>query len=313
MKIKKYYFFFSLLLVLYLGHLNQAISSKIQVIVSIDDEIITDYDISKEENYLKILNPKLDNLNKSQNFELSKNSLIKEIIKKKEISQFIDLEKDLPIFQEYMENLASRLGYRDIVSLEKELLAKKTYSLNELKYKVKIEFYWNDLIYSKFNSSISINEKKIIEKIDKLKNENRKQLLLSEIVFNKKNDIKLEDLINEIKISIVQNGFDNTANLYSITESAKFGGNIGWVNENSLSNEIQTLINNLQINETSEVFRIGNNFIILKINDIKIIKKQIDKEKELKKLIQDEKNKKLEKMSLIYFNKAKLKYFINEK
>lgn len=313
MKIKKYYFFFSLLLVLSLGHLNQAISSKIQVIVSIDDEIITDYDISKEENYLKILNPKLDNLNKSQNFELSKNSLIKEIIKKKEISQFIDLEKDLPIFQEYMENLASRLGYRDIVSLEKELLAKKTYSLNELKYKVKIEFYWNDLIYSKFNSSISINEKKIIEKIDKLKNENRKQLLLSEIVFNKKNDIKLEDLINEIKNSIVQIGFDNTANLYSITESAKFGGNIGWVNENSLSNEIQTLINNLQINETSEVFRIGNNFIILKINDIKIIKKQIDKEKELKTLIQDEKNKKLEKMSLIYFNKVKLKYLINEK
>lgn len=313
MKIKKYYFFFSLLLVLSLGHLNQAISSKIQVIVSIDDEIITDYDISKEENYLKILNPKLDNLNKSQNFELSKNSLIKEIIKKKEISQFIDLEKDLPIFQEYMENLASRLGYRDIVSLEKELLAKKTYSLNELKYKVKIEFYWNDLIYSKFNSSISINEKKMIEKIDKLKNENRKQLLLSEIVFNKKNDIKLEDLINEIKNSIVQIGFDNTANLYSITESAKFGGNIGWVNENSLSNEIQTLINNLQINETSEVFRIGNNFIILKINDIKIIKKQIDKEKELKTLIQDEKNKKLEKMSLIYFNKVKLKYLINEK
>ena len=57
--------------------------SKINIILTINNDIVTNYDIAKEEKYLEILNPSLKNLKSEQKFELAKQSLIKEIIKKK--------------------------------------------------------------------------------------------------------------------------------------------------------------------------------------------------------------------------------------
>ena len=48
----------------------------------INDKIITNLDIEKESEYLKIFNPNLNNLEKKKILELAKNSLINEIIKK---------------------------------------------------------------------------------------------------------------------------------------------------------------------------------------------------------------------------------------
>ena len=59
--------------------------------------------------------------------------------------------------------------------------------------------------------------------------------MLSEIVFSKKKDEPLESLVQEIKESINEIGFSNTASIYSTSESSKLGGKLGWVNENSLS------------------------------------------------------------------------------
>ena len=56
--------------------------SKINIIASVNNEIITNYDVVMEERYLKILNPQLKNLENEQISELAKQSLIKEIIKK---------------------------------------------------------------------------------------------------------------------------------------------------------------------------------------------------------------------------------------
>ena len=56
----------------------KSLSADFRILVKIDDEIITNYDLIKEINYLEILNPNLINLKDSQKIEIAKNSLINE-------------------------------------------------------------------------------------------------------------------------------------------------------------------------------------------------------------------------------------------
>tara|TARA_B110001452_G_scaffold3475_1_gene3098 strand:+ start:5121 stop:6053 length:933 start_codon:yes stop_codon:yes gene_type:complete len=287
--------------------------AKINIIASVDNEIITNYDVLKESRYLKVLNPNLDNLSTKQITELAKDSLIKEIIKRNEILKFISLEEENSFVDEYMANLFIKLGYKDKKTFNNELRNNETYSLDEVKLKIKIELFWNDLIFNKYINQIIIDEKKLGKKIDNLKNKSRKEFFLSEIIFKKNKEEDINDTIFEVKKSIDEIGFDNTANIYSISESSKFGGKIGWIKEETISKQLYDKINILKINEYSDVIKLANNFVILKIDNIRIIENEINKEKELKKLIQTEKNKKLEKFSRIYFNKTKTNYRIDEK
>ena len=52
--------------------------------------------------------------------------------------------------------------------------------------KIKIELFWNDLIYSRYSKQVKIDEKKLKDKIENIKDENQVEYYLSEIVFNKK-------------------------------------------------------------------------------------------------------------------------------
>ncbi len=286
--------------------------TKINIIASVDNEIITNYDMLKEGRYLKVLNPNLNNLSIKQISELAKQSLIKEMIKKKEVSKYIDLEKKNTFADEYFSNILARLGYKDKKTFSNDLLKSKTYSLEEVEFKINIELFWNELIFNRYNNQVVVDEKKLIKKINDIENEKRKEFFISEIIFKKSKEEDINETILKIKKSIDEIGFDNTANIYSVSESSKFGGKIGWLKEEALSKKIYDNIKRLEANEISDVIIIENNFVILKIDEIRIIEKKIDKKKVLQKLIQIEKNKKLEKFSIIYFNKTKTNYLINE-
>ena len=287
-------------------------NSNVYIITKIDNEIITNQDIIKESEYLKILNPSLSQLENDKITKLAKKSLIKEIIKKKEISKFIDLNKDNMFVDDYLKNLFYKLNYKNVNEFEKELEKKKNYTIEQIKEKIKIELFWNELIYQKYFKLVKINKKKLIKRVESLTNKNQKEFLLSEIVFKKKKDIPLEILIEEINLSIKEVGFNNSANIYSISESSKIGGKLGWVNENSLSNLILENINNLNEGDYSKAFNIGNNYMILKVDQIKLNKVIIDKEKELNKLIKFETNKQLNQFSRVYFEKSKMNYSLYE-
>ena len=130
----------------------------------------------------------------------------------------------------------------------------------------------------------------------------------SEIKKNK----SLDDSILEINNSINEIGFKNTANLFSISESSKFGGNIGWIDESSFSEKISTQVKKLKVGEISDPIKLNNNFLLLKLDDIKTIAIQIDEKKEFKKLKLFEQNKQLNNFSKIYFNKIKINLNISE-
>ena len=118
---------------------------------------------------------------------------------------------------------------------------------------------------------------------------------------------------NRIDSSILEIGFNNTANIFSISESSKFGGDIGWINENNLSELLYNELQEISEGQITKIVKIGNNFIILKIEEIRENKISIDKDKELEKMIKFETNKQLNQFSKIFFDKSKINYLINEK
>ena len=135
--------------------------------------------------------------------------------------------------------------------------------------------------------------------------------MIQKLIKNSK-DLELNSFYSEILKSVKDVGFATTANIYSISNTAKIGGKVGWVKETSLSKQILKNIINLEKGQISKPIRINENFLILAVNDTKINKKKIDKSKILLNRISYEKNQQLERFSLAYFGKIRQSIQINE-
>ncbi len=295
--------------------LTNIISAKENVFIvsTVEDQIITNHDIFKETNYLKILNPTISQLNEKQIEKIAKESLVKEIIKKNEIKKILDINQENDFVGEQIKILYNKLNFENEGEFKNYLLNSSSYTYEEIEEKIKIEILWNELIYFRYGDQVNIDKEDLLKKIDNFNNQIRVEYKLSEIVFKKEKGVDLNDQIKKIKLSIVNNGFNNTANIYSISDSSKLGGDIGWIDENNLSGIIFENIKNLKQNEITDIIHIGNNYILLKINAIRQKEIPINKEMELNKMIQFETNKQLNQFSKIFFDKTKMNYSINEK
>ncbi len=288
--------------------------SKIQlkIVVKVDNEIITSHDIEKEINYLKALNPKLGNIDEDKLLLIAKKSTIKEVIKKKEIQKYKELNLENPQIDDVLNNLIKNLNLENKNQL-KNYIEGYNLTVNDLKKKIEIENEWKNLIYSRYIKAVKIDKDELAKKIKKNSKEKFiEEYNLSEIVFNKKNDVVADELFRNIKKSIEINGFENTANIYSISDSSKIGGKIGWIRKNILSDQIIEKLNDLKVNEYSSPLQINNNLYIFKINEIRKIQVKIDEKKELDKMVLIETSMQLDKFSNIFYNKIKLNSKISE-
>ena len=305
---------FKLSILLFFLNLANLAKGQISIEFIIEDKIITNYDIIKEVEYLKILNPNLQQIDTDQIIKLAKSSLVNEIIKKKELEKFLDYEKKLSYFNDYLTNFYLSLNYKNEEDFFSTLQKKKAYSPEQFKNKIKTELLWNELIYLRFNNQVKIDKIKLENKLNKLKKQYYKEYQLSEILFTtNKDNQNLKKLIDQINTSIKNVGFTNTATIFSISDTSKLGGRIGWVNENSLSEQIFDKIKDLNKSDISDIIKIGNKYLILRVEDIREIKKEYDLTNELKKIEQEERNRQLGIYSIIFFDKVKLNYSINEK
>ncbi len=279
----------------------------------IQNEIITNIDIKNEANYLIALNNQLKKLSNKKILEIAKKSIIKEKIKKIELLKFYKLDQKNPLLNDIIKNYYLRINLKNLQEFE-SYLSNYDLSIDQIKKKVEIENNWNSLIYDKYIKQIKIDENILRDKIRQIKKtKNKSSYLLSEIVFEIKKDKSLEDSILEINNSIKEIGFKNTANLFSISESSKFGGNIGWIDEGSFSKKIYTEVKSLKVEKITNPIKLGNNsFLLLELNDIKKITIKIDEKKEFQKLKLLEQNKKLNNFSKIYFDKIKIDMNISE-
>ena len=297
-------FFFLICNLIFLNFTNlHAIENKIEF--KINNEIITTIDIIKELNFLAALNPKILKLDKDKVFNISKNSIIKEKIK---IIEILKYKKKIEIENEYLEKLVKDSYIKINLSSEDEFLkhlSKHNLELKNFKKKITIETLWNQLIFSKFKSKINIDTKKIKEEIINDKNNKILSFNLSEIIFNNDKNQFLDSKIEQIKNDINLNGFENAAMIHSISETANLGGEIGWINQNSIDQKLSKKIKNLNIGEFTEPMVIPGGFLIIRLNELKEIDKEIDLDKEIEKQIIIKTNQQLNQFSNIYYNKIK--------
>ena len=280
----------------------------------VDNEIITNIDLVNEKNYLIALNNKLSSVSSKELNELSKNSLIKEKIKIKELNKFFDLEKVKTFGEKITKNFYENIGIKNKEDFEIYL---KNFNLEygEVKRKLTIEAMWNRLIYKKYNDKININEDKLKKSLsDKIKKSPQKMVEynLSEIVFELNSSEEIKKKYKLIQNNINKYGFKETASLISISGTASSGGDVGWIKKTHLSNKIIQNLQLISIGQYTEPIQVNNAFLILKINDIRKIEKNINFEKEFEKLLMIEKNRQLNNFSIIHFNKIKKNINISE-
>ena len=299
---KRFLFLICILIFPHLTNLN-AIENKIEF--KIDNEIITTIDIIKELNFLAALNPEILKLDKDKIFEVSKNSIIKEKIKMIEILKFT---QKIELEDKYLKKLIKNSYMRINLGSEDEFLkhlSKYNLELNDFKKKITVEALWNQIIFSKFNSKINIDIKKIKNEIINDKNNKITKFNLSEIIFDIEENQNLNVKFDQIKNDISVNGFENAAMIHSISETANIGGKLGWINKNSINQKLNKKIADLNVGEFTKPMVIPGGFLIVKLNELKEVDRNMNIDKEIKKQIKIKTDQQLNQFSNIYYNKIK--------
>ena len=299
---KKIFFF-----LIFFFQINLINSSEIKIVTKINNEILTNLDIENESKYLLILNTNLKNLNKNELYELSKNSLIRQILKKEEIEKYFKLEKNSELGDKLLKENYTTLGF-DNKEKFSNFLKKKGFSIEILKEKLLIERLWNSLIYEKFKNKIKIDETEIKNKIKKLINNQEKiyEYNLSEILFDLNTDY------NQLIDFTDKYGFEAAASKYSISDTSTNGGKIGWIKSNNLTEIMRKQISKLSEGEISKPIEIPNGNLLIKLNKKRELENEINFDLEIKKQINIEQSRQLNSFSLNFYKKIKQNSIIYE-
>ena len=106
--------------------------------------------------------------------------------------------------------------------------------------------------------------------------------------------------------------FNNAALIYSISETANMGGKLGWLKESSINKKIKKELLKISIGQHTQPIVVPGGFLILKIDDIRMINvdKNIDNEVEL--IVKQKINSQLNQQSNKYYKKIKKDFLIHE-
>ncbi len=288
-------------------------SVNIQIKLKINNTIITNIDIENEKRYLLFLNPKLKELNKEKLYLVAKNSATSHLIKEQELKKFYNVNTENKIIDTLEKNYLLKKNIKNKTDYL-QILKKYNIKYEFVKNKLLIESLWNRYIYTKYIKNIKINEDEMKQNILKKFNSREKkyEYNLSEIVIANDTLENLDINFSQINKSIKEVGFENSANIFSISNTSKNGGSIGWVSELQITEAISENINKLKLNETSKPIQIANGYIIIKLNDKREINEKIDVKIQLENLIKTETNRQLNNFSMILYKRLKKNTEINE-
>ena len=289
-------------------------SQKVYILYTIDNNPITNVEINNEITYLKLFNKNLRSMDKEPLVVYATKSIIREKIKEVEVKKYFKLGLNEEIVNQRIYDLVARANIKNIEEFY-QLLNNLNLEKDFIKKKLEIEILWNKLIFEKYKDKLSINEDKI-QKDLRYKIENQTEVVeefkLYEILFTGSTtniDAEFEKIIK----SIEEIGFENTARIFSTSNSSSAGGEVGWVKKTQLSDKIYQEIKNLKDNEISNVINAPSGKLILMIKERKDSNKKLSFNEEYKKILNFEKNKQLNQFSTIYFKKVELNTVINEK
>ncbi len=295
-----------ILFLIFISNISPSNALENKILFKIENEIITSIDIYEEIKFLKTFNPGINNLSEPELFEISKNSILRDKIKKIEIMNFV---KELKVDEKFLIKLVkkkySKININSFEEFE-NFLKVNNLDIVSIKEKFVIELIWNDLIYQKFNKKVIIDKDKIKNEIlQNPQNKNHRELLLSEIIFDVKTKNDFDDKYEKILFDIKNLGFKKAAIIHSNSETGTNGGLIGWVKEDNLNKNIKKNISDLEPGMFSNPIRTSSGFIILKVDDKREYVSEFNLEDKLEEVINFQRNKQLEQFSSMYFNKLK--------
>ncbi len=287
-------------------------SAEINIKFMINDQIVTNIDIINEKNYLIFLRPELKKVSDDDLLKIAENSLIRETIKKRELDIIFKNLDNLMFIDEIKKNLFKFKNVNNESDF-KILLKKDNVEYKKVLERIKYEALWSEYIYKKYNSLLRIDQKNLKKKLRvKISNNRKFEYNLSEILFEIDGKSSRENKFKEIIAYINNNSFKTAASKFSVSNSSNKGGEIGWVKETVLSDELNKILKKMQINEISKPIRHPNGFLLIKINNKRELKQNLNFDEELKDLINFEKSKQLNQYSLMHYKKLKQNSKINE-
>ena len=282
-----------------------------KIILKINNDIITSIDIFNEIKKIKFFNNNLAEIDNEEIYDIALQSLLRNRVKKIEVLKNV---KSLEVQNEdylnlLIQNTYKRLNIDNLVNFKKEL-SNRGINYEEFKNGLKVDIFWNEIIFSKFNNNVVIDKEKLKRQLENTK-KNNLEFNISEIAYQAENINEVEDEYKIIKNDIEKLGFENAALKHSLSNTASNGGNLGWVNEKAINDEILNQIKSIPVNSITKPIKIASGFVILKKNNEREFKNEFNFEEELKKLINYEKDQQLRNFSNLYFNKVKKNLKIN--
>ncbi len=236
------------------------------IIVKVDNEIITNFEIKNRILTNLILSGR--EINQKNINDLKKQSL-EQLIQTK--IKFLELSKyNLSINRLQIDQYLKSISSNNIKKLKDKF---KDLNLDfELfeKY-IETELKWQKYIYQIYSEKINIDTNQVKDELDKLVKINKKilEFNLSEIeIINEKKE-KMDEKIKDINNKILKDGFEITALNYSVSDTSSNKGYIGWVSSKELSKNILEVVKNMKKNEISTPIKRQNAILFLKINDIR--------------------------------------------
>ena len=306
MYLKKKFKIILVVLLLFFLNIKNTIAFENKILFKVDNEIVTTIDIYEEIKFLKTFNPELESLTKEELFEISKNSILKDKIKKIEIMSLVkELRVDDKFLISLIKNKYSKIGINSLESFENHL-KNNNLDIKNIKEKFYIELIWNDLIYQKFAKKVVIDKEKIKNEILQNPKKNiQKELLLSEIIFSVSDKKDYKNKYEKILLDIENLGFKKTAIIHSNSDTAANGGLIGWVKESNPNKNIKKILSELSPGQFSKPIRTSSSFMIIKIEDMKENESNFNLNEKVEEAINFKRNDQLNQFSSMYLNKLK--------
>ena len=267
------------LLILFLNNNLYGFNSKI--IVKVEDEIITNYDLKNKILITLILaNQEINQQNIDELKKAVLDQLINLKLKKMELSKY-KIKKDEGRINSYLKSISG-----NNIQNFKNKFFENNLDFELFLDEVDTEIRWQQLIYTLYGKKIDINEATIDVEVEKIIKErsNVEEFELYEIEINSKLDVPEKQIIEDILKKINTIGFENSALNFSASTTSSQKGYLGWINGKTLSKEIYLILSKMKIGEVSKPIKKQNNILFLKLNNKRTIKPE---QLEIKKLKSD--------------------------
>ena len=260
------------LLIIFISKNNIVYASiKNSIIAKVGNEIITSFELeNKIKTILFFSNQELNQKNVNQVKRQALQSLIDSKLMIEELKKY-NFDIQGVNTEKYLNDISSKMNLSNAEL--SNLFEIKKIDFATYNDEIKINLTWQQFIYQLYSPKVSIDESQITSELNKVISERKtlEEYKLAEIEVDILDEKKQDSLIREIKLNIENEGFENTAKKYSISNTALNGGNLGWVSSASLSDTILNELNKLNIGEVSEPLKTLNKILFLKLIEKKEI------------------------------------------